>query len=308
MSAMPSPPPARFRVQAAARWTAAAGAFTASLVPASRSANADLVLTLLDASGAPLATNNPVNGMGASLSYQLLAAGTYYIEVRAAGLGDPTSTGYTSYGSVGNYRVSTSFQSGGTPPSPVLTASASTGIAPIAITLDASQSTAVEGGVKFFYWDFGDGTVDTTGTLQTVTKTYGTSGNYTVRLTVVDDKGLSAATTQVISVAAAMPVKAVSIRDLNLSLSVARTGSAKAKGDIVVVNQSGQVMRGAVVSAVWGGVVSKTAALRSSRIGKATFTSPATTIAGCYTLTITNISLPGYTVDAGSLRSTEICR
>ena len=289
-------------------FTAAAGAFTASLAPASRSANADLVLTLLDASGAPLATNNPVNGMGASLSYQLLAAGTYYIEVRAAGLGDPTSTGYTSYGSVGNYRVSTSFQSGGTPPSPVLTASASTGIAPVAITLDASQSTAVEGGVKFFYWDFGDGTVDTTGTLQTVTKTYGTSGNYTVRLTVVDDKGLSAATTQVISVAAATPVKAVSIRDLNLSLSVARTGSAKAKGDIVVVNQSGQVMRGAVVSAVWGGVVSKTAALRSSRIGKATFTSPATRIAGCYTLTITNISLPGYTVDAGSLRSTEICR
>ena len=54
--------------------------------------------------------------------------------------------------------------------------------------------------------------------------------------------------------------------------------------------------------------MSKTAALRSSRIGKATFTSPATKIAGCYTLTITNISLPGYTVDAGSLRSTEICR
>jgi PKD repeat protein len=289
-------------------FTAAAGAFTASLAPSSRSANADLVLTLFDASGAQLATHNPLDGLGASLSYQLPAAGTYYIEVRTAGLGDPASTGYTSYGSVGNYRVSTSFQSGGTPPSPVLTASASTGIAPVAITLDASQSTAAEGGVKFFYWDFGDGTTDTTGTLQTVTKTYGASGNYTVRLTVVDDKGLSAITSQVISVAAATPAKAVSIRDLDLSLSVTRTGSAKARAAIVVVNQQGQVMRGAVVSAVWSGVVSKAATLRSSRFGKANFTSPTSKATGCYTLTVTGISLAGYTVDQSSLRSREICR
>ena len=288
-------------------FTAAAGAFTASLAPSSRSANADLVLTLLDASGAQLATNNPLNTLGASLSLHLPAAGTYYIEVRSAGLGDPTVTGYTSYGSVGNYRVSASFPSGGTPPNPVLTASASTGIAPAAITLDASQSTVVDGSVKFYYWDFGDGTSDTTGTLQTVTKTYGASGNYTVRLTVVDDKGFSAATSQVISVAAATPIKAVSLRDLNLSLSVSRSGLVKARGAIVVVNQMGQVMRGAVVSAVWSGVVSKTAALRSGRTGKATFTSPSSRTPGCYSLTITGITLTGYSVDPGSLRTTEIC-
>jgi PKD repeat protein len=289
-------------------FTAAAGAFSVSLAPASRSANADLVLTLLDASGAQLATSNPLDALGATLSYQLPAAGTYYIEVRAAGLGDAVATGYSSYGSVGNYRVSTSFQPGGTPPSPVLTASTSSGIAPVAVTLDASQSSAPDGSVKFFYWDFGDGTVDTTGTLQTITKTYGASGTYTVRLTVVDDRGFSAATSQVISVAAATPVKAVSIRDLNISLAVTRAGSARARGSIVVVNQLGQVMRGAVVSAVWSGVVSKTSALRSSRYGKTTFTSPATKVAGCYTLTVTGISLAGYTVDQGSLRSTEICR
>lgn len=289
-------------------FTAAAGAFSVSLAPSSRSANADLVLTLLDASGAQLATNNPLNGLGASLSYQLPAAGTYYIEVRTAGLGDPATTGYTSYGSVGNYRVSASFQQGGTPPSPVLTASTTSGIAPVAVTLDASQSSAVNGSVKFFYWDFGDGTVDTTGTLQTITKTYAASGTYTVRLTVVDEKGFSAATSLVISAGAATPVKAVSIRDLNISLTVSRSGSAKARGAIVVVNQLGQVMRGAVVSAVWSGVVSKSAALRSSRFGKTTFTSPATKIAGCYNLTITGISLAGYTVDQNSLRTTQICR
>jgi PKD repeat protein len=203
--------------------------------------------------------------------------------------------------------VSASFPSGGTPPNPVLTASASTGIAPAAITLDASQSTVVDGSVKFYSWDFGDGTSDTTGTLQTVTKTYGASGNYTVRLTVVDDKGFSAATSQVISVAAATPIKAVSLRDLNLSLSVSRSGLVKARGAIVVVNQMGQVMRGAVVSAVWSGVVSKTAALRSGRTGKATFTSPSSRTPGCYSLTITGITLTGYSVDPGSLRTTEIC-
>jgi hypothetical protein len=100
----------------------------------------------------------------------------------------------------------------------------------------------------------------------------------------------------------------VSIRDLDLSLSVTRTGSAKARAAIVVVNQQGQVMRGAVVSAVWSGVVSKAATLRSSRFGKANFTSPTSKATGCYTLTVTGISLAGYTVDQSSLRSREICR
>lgn len=288
--------------------TASAGAFTASVAPASRSANADLVLTLLDASGVELVSSNPLNALDATLAYQITAPGTYYIQVRSTGLGNPATTGYTAYGSVGNYRVSVAFQSGGTPPRAVLTASATSGIAPVAVTLDASQSSDSDGAVRFYYWDFGDGTGDTTGTLQTVTHRYAAAGTYTVRLTVVDDTGFSATTTQVLSFATATPVKAVSVRDISLSLAVTRAGSGKARAAIVVVNEQGKVMRNAVVSAVWSGVVRKSAALRSNRAGKTTFTSPATKALGCYTLTVTNIKLAGYAVDTAALPRREICR
>ena len=287
---------------------AAPGTFTASVMPASRSANADLVLTLIDASGAEITSSNPSNALGASLSYQITTAGTYYVQVRSTGLGDPATTGYTGYGSVGNYRVSASFQSGGTPPRPVLTASATSGIAPAAVTLDASQSSDSDGSVKFYYWDFGDGTGDTTGTLQNVTKAYPVAGTYTVRLTVVDDRGFSATTSQAISVAAATPVKAVSVQAIDLSLAVSRTGVAKARAAIVVVNEQGQVMRGASVSAVWSGVVTRALARRTSRYGTMTLTSPGTKTYGCYTLTVTNIQLKGYAVDTSALPVREICR
>jgi len=289
-------------------FTAAAGSFTATLKPASRSANADLVLTLFNGAGQQLASSNPFNALNASLSYQIPAAGTYYIQVTATGQGDPATTGYTAYGSVGNYRVAASFQSGGTAPSAVITASATSSVAPASFTLDASQSSDPDGSVQFYYWDFGDGTGDSSGSLRTATKTYSTPGTYTVRLTVVDNSGYSASTAQTINTTATAPVKAVKIRNVNLSLAVSRTGTGKAKSAIEVVDDMGQVIRGAVITANWTGVVSAAASKRSSRIGKAMFTSPATKVAGCYTFTVTNISLPGYTVDPSSLTSKQICR
>jgi len=289
-------------------FTAAAGSFSATLKPANRSANADLVLTLVNGAGQELATSNPVNALNAALSYELPAAGTYYIKVSATGQGDPVSTGYSSYGSVGNYRVAATYKSGGTAPNAVLTASATSAIAPAAITLDASQSNDPDGSVQFYYWDFGDGTADNSGALRTASKTYSTAGTYTVRLTVVDNSGYSSNTAQTITIGSATPQKSVKIQNVNLTLAVSRTGNGKAKGDIVVVNELGQVMRGAVVSASWGGVVNAASAKKSNRIGAAKFTSPATTTTGCYTFTVTNISLAGYTVDPASLPSTQVCR
>ena len=192
------------------KFSANGGTFSATLSPATRSPNADLVLTLLDGSGAVLATSNPLNALDAAITYTLPATGTYYIMVQGTGQGDPADTGYSAYGSVGNYRVSASYTpASGAAPSAVLTASATSGIAPAAFTFDASQSTDSDGTVAFYYWDFGDGTGDTTGTLTSVTKTYATAGTYTARLTVVDNSGLSATATQTVTVGSAAPVKAV---------------------------------------------------------------------------------------------------
>jgi len=289
-------------------FTAAAGSFTASVIPANRSANADLELTLLNGAGQVLATSNPLNALNASLGYNIPAAGTYYIKVSATGQGDPASTGYSAYGSVGNYRVSANFQSGGTAPSAVLTASATTAIAPAAITLDGSQSYDSDGSVKFYYWDFGDGTGDSTGSLQATTKSYAAAGTYVVRLTVVDDSGYSATTTQTLTIGSATPEKSVSLRNLNLSLAVSRTGNGKAKAAFEVVNDLGQVMKGAIVTASWSGVVSSAVTRKANRLGKASIASPATKTVGCYALTIIDISVAGYTVNPAALQTTQICR
>jgi PKD repeat protein len=94
----------------------------------------------------------------------------------------------------------------------VLTVSTTSTIAPAAITFDASQSADADGTVAFYYWDFGDYTGDSSGSLKTATKTYTVAGVYTVSLTVVDDKGFSSTTSQTISIADSALIKAVSPR------------------------------------------------------------------------------------------------
>ena len=88
---------------------AGAGTLTASVSPASRSPDADLELTLMDGSGSILATGNPLNQLDASVTFTLPATGTYYLAVRGTGQDDPASTGYSSYGSVGNFRLTADY-------------------------------------------------------------------------------------------------------------------------------------------------------------------------------------------------------
>ena len=291
--------------------TAGTGTFTASVSPANRSPDADLALSLLNSSGTVLASSSPTNALNASLSYNITAAGTYYVQVKGTGQGDPTTTGYSSYGSVGNYRLTTSFGAGSNAaPTPVLTASTTSGVAPLATTLDGSQSTDSDGTVKFYYWDFGDGTSDNTGTLKSTTKTYSSAGTYTVRLTVVDDGGASASTTKTITASAAAVAKSASAKSPTMALKLLSTGStsAYATGAVSVVNQSGVAVSGATVAVTWSGIVSKTASATTNSLGKVSFSSPITGSKGCFTLTVTKITLSGYTFNQSPLPVGKICR
>jgi len=287
---------------------AGAGTLTASVSPASRSPDADLELTLMDGSGSILATGNPLNQLDASVTFTLPATGTYYLAVRGTGQDDPASTGYSSYGSVGNFRLTADYTgASGSAPQAVLTASANSGIAPAAITLDGSQSTDSDGTVKFYYWDFGDGTTDTTGSLTSATKTYSIPGVYNVRLTVVDDQGFSSSAVQTINVVSAASVKSVTVRSINVTIKFNRKGIATAKGAVVVVNQLGKVVTGAVVNASWSGVVSTVSALRT-RKGKVTFNSPTSMDSGCFALSVTSINLAGYIFNPGATPTSQTCR
>jgi hypothetical protein len=78
------------------------------------SPNLDVQLKLFDSSGSLVSTTNPdlfrssidvATGLDASLTATTTPGSTYYLEVDGVGFGSGTTTGYSDYGSQGEYRV-----------------------------------------------------------------------------------------------------------------------------------------------------------------------------------------------------------
>lgn len=85
-------------------FTTSGGNVRFGATPAIADPNVDILMELLDSSGALIASSNPPNALNASLS-QTLTAGSYYLRVSGVGKDTPT-TGYSAYGCVGTYRLS----------------------------------------------------------------------------------------------------------------------------------------------------------------------------------------------------------
>jgi hypothetical protein len=71
------------------------------------SANLDCSITVLNSLNQTVASANP-SGLTASLTMSVTPGATYYIKVDGVGYGKASSTGYSDYGSVGEYRLSVS--------------------------------------------------------------------------------------------------------------------------------------------------------------------------------------------------------
>lgn len=79
--------------------------------------NMAMGVAVLDASNNVLAA---ASGLGVSTSAVLPAAGTYYVALSSAGMNDPATTGFSSYGSAGQYKITATYPSSAAPsiPSP----------------------------------------------------------------------------------------------------------------------------------------------------------------------------------------------
>jgi len=81
-------------------------------------------------------------------------------------------------------------------PTASFTANPTSGIAPLEVAFDASNSSDSDGSIISYAWDFKDGN---TGNGETINHTFSSIGNYNVRLTVTDDKGATDSNNQAYS-------------------------------------------------------------------------------------------------------------
>lgn len=88
--------------------TAGAGAIALSAVGGPSNTMLDIQLSLYNSSGSLVVAANPLNDVVASLN-QTVSAGTYYVKIEGVANGDPLTTGYTKYSSLGQYTITGSY-------------------------------------------------------------------------------------------------------------------------------------------------------------------------------------------------------
>ncbi|MDZ7954170.1 hypothetical protein [Nostoc sp. DedQUE09] len=73
--------------------------------PFSRGPNLDILAELYNSAGTLIASSNPTDLLSASITTNVVA-GNYYLKIDGIGKENPLSTGYTDYGSLGQYFIS----------------------------------------------------------------------------------------------------------------------------------------------------------------------------------------------------------
>lgn len=272
---------------------AGAGSATFTVSPAARSANLDALVKLTDAAGTVLATANPAEALNAGITVTLPAAGTYYLAVTGTGKGDPLATGYTNYGSLGQYAVAVSVpQPGNLAPTARITASTLKGTAPLTVAFDGSGSSDSDGSLSAWAWTFGDG--GSAGGA-TASHSFTSAGTYTVQLRVTDNGGASSATSVQVQVDPPVVLVPMRVADIAMSKAVARNGLARASAQVKVVDGNGLGVAGVTLTGGWSGLVSGASSLTTDASGLAKFTSPTTrATAGTFTFTVTGATRSGY--------------
>jgi hypothetical protein len=86
-------------------FTTSGGTVNLNIDPFERGPNLDILAELYDAANNLIVSSNPLNLLDATIS-TALSAGQYFLHVTGVGAGDPLATGYSDYGSLGQYSIS----------------------------------------------------------------------------------------------------------------------------------------------------------------------------------------------------------
>ena len=300
--------------------SAGAGPLTVTAIGSRAYPNAKICLQLLSISGTVVASNYSLFTMSSTLTYSVPVRGTYYLKVIGVGFATTTpvysgtgiaqtvlgsSSGWTSYGSMGRYTVTGSWLAASYPPVAVINSNRTSGVRPVTIAFDGTSSFDPDGLVVSGTWNFGDpasGSANVS-TLSRPSHTYGAIGTYTARLIVVDDQGNASAEAQkVITVTGTTSANAVNVA--SMTGSWVRMTNVEVAGTAVIriVNQYGQPMRSTAVYVRVSGSASGASAAKSDLNGYVTIQMPKQrmTKPSNYTFTVTKLVYPAYAYNAAA--------
>lgn len=271
------------------RFSSGAGTVKISVSPAELGADLDVAVNLYDANGVLVTTNNPADAINASLNVQV-AAGTYYLSIGGSGKGDLTS-GYSDYGSLGQYKVTGSYpnNAGPQPPHAVVSAAPQSGTAPLVVNFTGSNSTDADGTITGYAWTFGDGG---TASIANPAHTYATAGSYTAQLTVTDSQGLTNSAS--VGITASAPAPSLHVDNIGITVNSFVGLLYQCVAQVRMKDGNGALLSGVSVSGKWTGVSTGTASATTNSSGVASFNGQWVSAHGTCTFAVTGASRSGY--------------
>lgn len=168
------------------RFSTGSGSISINLNTATRGANLDMQAKISDAQGNVLAVSEQT-ALPSSLNINL-SEGVYFLSIEGVGAGD-LATGYSDYGSIGQYSISGTLVTRlSQPPSASASANVFYGTTPLTVAFSSVNSSDPDGAIVNYHWNFGDGTSSTE---PNPVHIYNSAGTFTAVLTVTNNSGLT---------------------------------------------------------------------------------------------------------------------
>ncbi len=271
------------------KFLAGSGALSLSASPSPLGPDLKILAELRDSGGNLLASSSLTN-LGASIS-TTVPAGTYFLAISGVGSGDPATTGYSDYASLGQYVITGTVADPGTlnPPTAVISAAPTSGDAPLPVAFSGSGSVD-DGAIVSYAWNFGDGSAASNDPAPS--HAYAAAGNFKAMLTVTDNSGLASSSSVNITV-----TKDIFVNSITMTASSSTT-AVSAAAAVTIKDRNGNPIPGATVTGTWSGIVQGTSSGTTNSSGVASLSSPQSSASGTFTFTVTGVSAPGYTYNA----------
>jgi subtilisin-like proprotein convertase family protein len=208
-----------------------AGTLAINVNPVTLGPNLAIQAELYNAAGTLLTTVNPPTALNASVNFTLPTAGQFFIRITGTGKGNPLNTGFSSYGSLGNYRITGSVPAytGGGPVNspPVANADSATTVAGTPVTVNVLANDSDPDGDTLTLTGVSNvvgGTAVISGGAIVFTPTAGFTGTGSFNYSISDGKGGTASSSATVAVSAGPSLLSFT-NDADVTISSSRTST-----------------------------------------------------------------------------------